>query len=44
MTYNEEESQRRLKEALDSVEPVRIRRGQFIVREGDVVTEDQMAT
>lgn len=43
MTYNEEESQRRLKEALDSVEPVRIRRGQFIVREGDVVTEDQMA-
>ena len=43
MTLNQEESDRRLKEALAAVEPVRIRRGQFIVREGEEVTEDQIA-
>lgn len=42
-TLNEEESDRRLKAALAEVEPVRIRRGQFIVRDGEVVTEDQIA-
>lgn len=43
LTLNQEETDKRVKEALASVEPVRIRRGQFIVREGDVVTKDQMA-
>ncbi len=42
-TLNEDESDRRLKAALAEVEPVRIRRGQFIVRDGEVVTEDQIA-
>lgn len=41
--FNEEETQRRIDQALVDVEPVRIRRGQFIVREGDVVTADQIA-
>ncbi len=40
--FNQEETERRIKEAVASVEPVRIRRGQFIVREGDIVTEDQI--
>ena len=42
LTLNQEETDRRIKEALSSVEPVRIRRGQLIVREGDVVTKEQM--
>lgn len=41
--FNEEETARRIKEAVDAVEPVRIKRGQFIVREGEVVTDDQIA-
>ncbi len=39
---NQEETDRRIKEAIAAVEPVRIRRGQFIVREGDLVSEDQI--
>jgi len=40
---NEESTERERRKAVDAVEPVRIRRGQFIVREGDIVTEQQMA-
>jgi putative nucleotidyltransferase with HDIG domain len=40
---NQESTERERRKAVDAVEPVRIRRGQFIVREGDIVTEDQMA-
>lgn len=40
---NLERTERDRREAMDAVEPVRIRRGQFIVREGDIVTADQMA-
>lgn len=43
MILNEEETQKKINEALASVEPVKIRRGQFIVREGDVVTAEQLA-
>jgi putative nucleotidyltransferase with HDIG domain len=43
LTFNQEETDKRIREALAQVEPVRIRRGQFIVREGEVVTEDQVA-
>ena len=43
LVLNQEESDRRVKEAVAAVEPVRIRRGQFIVREGDVATQDQIA-
>ncbi len=43
MTLNQDETDRRIKEAMAEVEPVRIRRNQFIVREGDVVTENQIA-
>jgi putative nucleotidyltransferase with HDIG domain len=39
---NEESTERERRKAVEAVEPVRIRRGQFIVREGDIVTEDQM--
>ncbi len=39
---NQEETDKRVKEAMAAVEPVRIRRGQFIVREGDIVSEDQI--
>lgn len=42
LVFNQEETDKRIREALASVEPVRIRRGQFIVKEGDVVTEDQI--
>ena len=42
LTLNQEETDRRIKEAISSVEPVRIRRGQLILREGDVVTKEQM--
>ncbi len=41
--FNQEETARRIEEAVDAVEPVRIRRGQFIVREGDIVTADQIS-
>ncbi|MGI6632909.1 MAG: HD family phosphohydrolase [Bacillota bacterium] len=40
---NQERTERERRSAVEAVEPVRIRRGQFIVREGDIVTEDQMA-
>ncbi len=40
---NQEETDKRVKEAVAAVEPVRIRRGQFIIREGDVVSDDQIA-
>lgn len=43
LTLNQEETDRRVKEALAAIEPVRIRRGQFIVQEGHIVTEDQIA-
>lgn len=41
--FNQEETARRIEEAVNAVEPVRIRRGQFIVREGDIVTADQIS-
>ncbi|HHY76366.1 MAG TPA: HDIG domain-containing protein [Firmicutes bacterium] len=40
---NEESTERERRKAAEAVEPVRIRRGQFIVREGDIVTDEQMA-
>jgi putative nucleotidyltransferase with HDIG domain len=40
---NHESTERERRKAMEAVEPVRIRRGQFIVREGDIVTEEQMA-
>ncbi len=43
LILNQEETDKRVKEAVAAVEPVRIRRGQFIVREGEVVTKDEMA-
>lgn len=42
LIFDELETERRVKDALDSLEPIRIRRGQFIVREGEIVTEDQI--
>lgn len=43
LTFNQEETDKRIREALAQVEPVRIRRGQTIVSRGDVVTANQMA-
>ena len=42
MYFNQEETEKRIQQAMSSVEPVIIRRGQFIVREGDIVTENHI--
>lgn len=42
LSFDKVETDRKIRDALSSLEPVRIRRGQFIVREGDIVTADQV--
>ena len=43
LTLNKEETDKKIKMAIESVEPVKIRRGDYIVRRGDIVTEEQIA-
>jgi len=43
LIFNQEETDKKIREAVASVEPVRIRRGEFIVRKGDLITEDHIA-
>ncbi len=43
LTLNKEETDKKIRQAIASVEPVKIRRDEFIVRKGDVVTENQIA-
>lgn len=43
LTLNREETDKKIKQAIASVEPVKIRRDEFIVRKGDVVTENQIS-
>lgn len=43
LIFNKEETDKKIKLAIDSVEPVKIRRGEYIVRKGDIVTEEQIA-
>lgn len=43
LTFNQQETDKRIKDALAQVEPVRIRRGQSVVRKGEVVTQNQIA-
>lgn len=41
--FDKEETDKKIKEALLSVEPVRIRWGEFVIRQGDIVTQEQIA-
>lgn len=41
--FDQEETDRKIREALLAVEPVRVRRGEYIIREGDVITGEQIA-
>ena len=43
LIFNKEETDKKIKIAIESVEPVKIRRGEYIVRKGDIVTEEQIA-
>ncbi|QUL99480.1 MAG: HDIG domain-containing protein [Candidatus Fermentithermobacillus carboniphilus] len=43
LILNQAETDKQIKEALAAVEPVRIRRGEYIVRKGEVVSQDQIA-
>jgi len=43
MILNQEETDRKVREAIAGLEPVKIRRGQFIVKEGDIVSPEQIA-
>ncbi len=43
LTLNREETDKKIKQAIASVEPVKIRRDEFIIRKGDVVTENQIS-
>ena len=42
LTLNKEETDKKIKQAIASVEPVKIRRDEYIVRKGDIVTENQI--
>ncbi|HHY35030.1 MAG TPA: HDIG domain-containing protein [Firmicutes bacterium] len=43
LIYNQEETERRMAEARASVEPVRIRRGQIVLKAGETVTREHIA-
>ncbi|MDQ7794086.1 MAG: HDIG domain-containing protein [bacterium] len=43
MFFDEQETRRKGQEAADEIEPLRIIQGQVVVREGDVITEHQIA-
>ena len=43
LIFNKEETDKKIKLAIESVEPVKIRRGEYSVRKGDIVTEEQIA-